>query len=123
MTHPRYMVRKPEDVTPPDDQEEFERASDFFITAPTSGAPNDFEIAPLTAIRYGVDDIFGQNYYVVGDDDDGSQWGVPIHDSCWQIFQRISQLRLGKIDLQGFMALWEVSYLNILSDLTSKVAS
>jgi hypothetical protein len=115
MTRPRYIVRNPEEATAPDDEEEFERTSNFFITARTSGPPDDFETAPLTAILYGVDNLFGQNFHVAGDDnDDDSQWGVPIHNSCWQMFQRVSQLLLGKVDVQGFMALWEVSHFTIL---------
>ena len=103
----RYVVLKNEGAVPPADEEEYERNSDCFITTCTTRPPSDFETGPFAAVRYGVEDLFGQNYHVL--DDITMTWGFPIHDSCWQIFQRVSMLRLRVVDLQGLFALWEVN--------------
>lgn len=108
MNLPRYIVLKPKDFdTEPEEQEDYERKSDFFVTSQTTCPPDDFEPGDLAHVRFGVDNFFPQNYSVV--DWDEQEWGVPVHDSCWKIFERVSKMRLGEVDLQGFMALWTVS--------------
>jgi hypothetical protein len=111
------MVLKPAFVTPPPDEEEFERVSDCFVTACTR-VVNDNGASRWVLERYGIDGLFGENHFVGYHQMKGKWrvggpftpvWGIPIHDACWQIFQSVSILRLGIVDLQGFFALWEVS--------------
>lgn len=105
MNLPRYIVKKPVDATPPPDEEDYEHDSDYFVTAPSTGPPNDFEMGPLSRVRYGVDFLITQGYRSL----DFSPTGIPVHYPCWQIFERVSKLRSGLVDIQGFAALWEVS--------------
>jgi hypothetical protein len=108
MNLPRYIIQKPTDGSAEKEhQEYYERKSDFFITSQTTEPPDDFEPGRLSHVRFGIDYFYGQNYMVVNGDD--QIWGVPIHDACWKVFQRVSEMRLGEVDLQGFMALWFVS--------------
>ncbi len=73
----------------------------------TTNPPDDFEPGELANVRFGINNFFPQNYSVLDDNDQGC--GVPVHESCWKIFERVSKMRLGEVDLQGFMALWSVS--------------
>lgn len=95
-----------------EEQPDYERESDFFVSAQTTEAPDDFETGNLSKIRFGVDWFIGQNYDigVAGEDE---HFGVPVHAHCWEIFERVCRLKLGAVDLQGFMALWWVSIINV----------
>lgn len=107
MNLPRYIVRRPKDTELDGEGAEYENDSDYFLTSQTTCPPDDFEPGELEHVRYGIDNFFPQNYTVVSNDD-GMDVGVPVHDACWKIFERISKMRLGNVDLQGFMALWFV---------------
>ena len=115
MMHPRYIALKPAGADPPNDEADYERESDFFVTALTTGPPDETQHAPFEEVRYGVDSLYPYNYKCFRRDD--MDWGIPIHDSCWKIFQRVSNLRLGHVDLQGFAALWEVDIPSILGNI------
>jgi hypothetical protein len=108
MNLPRYIVRKPSHADPDEAEADYEKSSDFFITSQTTCPPDDFEPGELVHVRYGVSNFYPENYDV-GVDFDESGWGVPVHDACWKMFERISSVKTGEVDLQGFMALWFVS--------------
>lgn len=110
---PRYIVRKPRNAEPDKEETDYEKNSDFFITSQTTCPPDDFEPGGLAHVRYGVYTFFPQNYEV-GVNFDESGWGVPVHDACWKIFERVSKMRIGEVDLQGFMALWFVSIFSVI---------
>ncbi|KAF7870596.1 hypothetical protein EAF04_004340 [Stromatinia cepivora] len=99
----RYIIKKPRNTPEEKDAADYEKCSDFFITDQTTTTQN-YEPGNLPRDRYGVDSFFPQNYLVITDE--GEFFGVPVHDACWKIFERVSKLRLGRVDLQGFMALW-----------------
>ncbi|KAF8850332.1 hypothetical protein BDZ45DRAFT_633073 [Acephala macrosclerotiorum] len=105
MNLPRYIVKRPEEMDPDEEATDYEKESNFFLTSQTTCPPDDFEPGDLEHVRYGVDNFFPQNYCVVSMDDDMGV-GVPVHDACWKIFERVCKMRLGNVDLQGFMALW-----------------
>jgi len=110
MNLPRYIVRKPKDADPDpeaEDEEEYESASEFFLTPQTTCPPDHFEPGNLPYFRFDVEYFHGQNHLV--SDENEQPIGVPVHAACWKIFERVSSMRLGKVDLQGFMALWYVS--------------
>ncbi|PVH69996.1 hypothetical protein DL98DRAFT_521866 [Cadophora sp. DSE1049] len=106
MRHPRYIILKPTnwDVEK-EEQNEYERKSDYFVTSQTTEVPDDWEPGELAKIRFGIDTFFPRNYGISTHSDE-MQVGIPVHASCWEIFERVSKLRLGEVDLQGFMALW-----------------
>jgi hypothetical protein len=114
MNLPRYIVRKPLHAFLEKDDEDYEKISDFFITSQTTTTPDDFEPGEFAYVRYGVQSFEPINYEVTpGLAFQGSPpspwWGIPVHDACWKIFERISKKRTGEVDLQGFVALWAVS--------------
>lgn len=108
MRFPRYIIQKP---TEPDlqdkEQEDYKLASDFFITRQSTQVPDDFEPGALERVRFGINWFLPQNYAITVHSD-GNPTGVPVHDACWKIFERVSKSRLGEVDLHGFMALWYV---------------
>jgi hypothetical protein len=117
----RVIVLKPAFAVPPPDEEDYERVSDCFITAPLTVELDYFWGWWPATNRYGVNRLFPENSLDqafqrdVRINPDGStislssSWGFPLHDACLQIFKCVSTLRLGAVDLQGFFALWEVS--------------
>ena len=108
MRHPRYIIHKPKDeVFEDEEQEDYERASEYFVTSQTTEVPDDYEPGALSKVRFGIDHFFPQNFEVLSGND-GMAVGVPVHDACWKIFERVSKSKLGEVDLQGFMALWHV---------------
>jgi hypothetical protein len=112
MNLPRYIVRKPSNANPEKDDEDYERISDFFVTSQTTKPPDayDFDPGELAYVRYGVHTPEPVNYEVLALDFQGGEWwGIPVHDACWKIFGRISRMRTGEVDLEGFVALWAVS--------------
>ncbi|PQE32796.1 F-box-like domain-containing protein [Rutstroemia sp. NJR-2017a WRK4] len=98
----RYIIPKPKNTVDEEDAPDYEKCSDYFITDQTITTQDHFENGDLPRVRYGVDYFFAQNSDVV----EGDEMGVPVHDACWKMFEYISRLRFGKVDLQGFMALW-----------------
>lgn len=103
----RCIIPKPKDAPEEEDEADYEKSSDFFITVQSITTQEHFIPGRLPRYRYGVDSdsFFAQNHRR----NDDEEFGVPVHDSCWKIFERVSKLRLGRVDLQGFMALWHVS--------------
>lgn len=111
MILPRYIVGKPLVGYTDEEQADYERASDFFITPQTIHQIGNNEPGEFAFQRFDVnsgDTFLPQNYDVMGD---GRRFGIPVHDACWRIFERVSMLRLGRVDLQGLVALWWVSLL------------
>ncbi|KAH6691128.1 hypothetical protein BKA61DRAFT_742527 [Leptodontidium sp. MPI-SDFR-AT-0119] len=90
MRHPRYIIQKPTNRNVKDeDQEDYERAKPGI----------------LAKVRFRIDTFLPQNYGPIEHSDENPV-GVPVHDACWKIFERVSKSKLGSVDLQGFMALW-----------------
>ena len=114
MTLPRYIVGKPSHGYENEEQADYERASDFFITSQTAeqvdnNAPGAFDVQrfDLSHCCHNGDCAFlPQNDDVMGD---GRRFGIPVHDACWKIFEKVSEMSSGKVDLQGLVALWWVS--------------
>jgi len=109
MNLPRYIVKKPLELNEEDEgvQEDYESRSEYFVTSHTirptvQRAYN----SPLSLVRFGIEYFRPRNCAVL--EEDGNAYGIPIHDACWKIFERVCTLRLGGVDLQGFVALWWV---------------
>ncbi|KAF7898650.1 hypothetical protein EAF00_005096 [Botryotinia globosa] len=103
----RYIIKKPENVPEEEDAPDYEKCSDYFITDQSITTQDHWQPGDLPRYRYGIDSFLAMNHEVV--DKHGFPRAVPVHDSCWKIFERVSELRLGRVDLQGFMALWHRS--------------
>ncbi|KAM3075412.1 hypothetical protein ACMFMG_007150 [Clarireedia jacksonii] len=99
----RYIIPKPENTVDEEDAPDYEKCSDYFISDQSITTQDHFEPGELPRIRYGVDYFFVQNSEVVAD----PEVAVPVHAACWKIFEHVSKRRFGRIDLQGFMALWQ----------------
>jgi hypothetical protein len=107
MRFTRYIIPKPKDTVDEEDAPDYEKCSDYFISDQSITTQDVFDAGELPRVRYGVNWFCAQNSEVGGGDD----MAVAVHDACWKMFEHISQLRFGKVDLQGFMALWWVSSL------------
>ncbi|PVH89599.1 hypothetical protein DL98DRAFT_564913 [Cadophora sp. DSE1049] len=79
-----------------------EGGSQFFVSDEID-APLDGENITLPEEKFGVSDFMPQNYPSTAND---IPIGIPIHTTCYSIFSRISIQQLGRIDLDGFAALW-----------------
>ena len=112
MRLPRYIIRKPTNWDfDMEEQNEYERRSDYFVTSQSTEPPDESKPGPLSKVRFGVNEFYPSNYVRPRDlaPSEGTRpVGIPVHDGCWKIFERVSKLRLGYVDLQGFMALWHV---------------
>ncbi|KAL2075541.1 hypothetical protein VTL71DRAFT_484 [Oculimacula yallundae] len=95
----RYILREPVDVGVEGGK------SEFFVSAETIDTPIERGSGTLREELYGVNSFVGQNYPMSGyrGEDDVA---IPVHDACWKIFERVSMKKLGRVDLDGFVALW-----------------
>lgn len=99
MRHLRYIIQKPTNRNVEDeDQEDYERASNFFVTSQTTGVRHDLEPGILAKVRFRIDTFFPQNYGPIEHSDEHPA-GVPVHDACWKTFERVSKSKLGSVDL------------------------
>lgn len=104
----------------------YERKSDYFVTSQTTEPPDDSNPGPLSEFRFGVDECYPRNYVLPQDlalPEGTRPIRIPVHDGCWKIFERVLKLRLGDVDLQGFMALWRVCVWRILKLVVKLMAS
>jgi len=97
-----------------EDQKNYERRSEYFVTSQTT-APitTEWVDGSLERIRFGIRELVPENFSIwptePSDDlSDEPSTGIPIHDACWRIFERVCRSRLGAVDLQGFVALYWV---------------
>lgn len=94
-----------------EEQNEYELNSDYFVTSQSTKPPDESNPGPLSEVRFGVNEFYARNYVRPADlapSEETRPVGIPVHDGCRKIFERVSKLRLGDVDLQGFMALWHV---------------
>jgi hypothetical protein len=115
MSLPRYIIRKPPrpyaDPTLENEvQSDYEKNSDFFLSSQTTGPPRgNADHGPFSQIRYGITDCLPQNYDIAQGRVMRSELGIPVRGACWKILERVCELRVGEVDLQGFVALWWLS--------------
>ena len=106
MRYPRYIIEKPINAFPENHEADFEKNSTYFLT-PRSVIPPDCDQEPkLEHVRYGVNNFSAQNCDMGISD---RQFGFPVHDTCWKIFEQVCNAKIGMVDLQGLVALWWVS--------------
>ncbi|CZT40667.1 uncharacterized protein RSE6_00306 [Rhynchosporium secalis] len=91
----RYIHRKLKDGEVEDDAK-------FFISLDT---PVKRGNGKSSDELYGVINFEGQKYPMSGYRGE-EDIAIPVHDSCWKIFERVSMKKLGRVDLDGFVALW-----------------
>lgn len=56
MNLPHYIIKKPSKAEPENDEVDYEKVSDYFITSQTNCPPDDFEPGTLAHVRFGVAD-------------------------------------------------------------------
>ena len=113
------LVGKKEGWEAEEGDEGFEIEGNFFLTGVVDGTP--YETSRMTPTRHGIDSIsYDSILQVVSpafkdrypeqnsltetsktDKDAGGWCGLPFHPTCFEIFKRVSLLRLGSIDVQG----------------------
>ncbi|KAF8854699.1 hypothetical protein BDZ45DRAFT_627362 [Acephala macrosclerotiorum] len=119
----RYLVRKPKrngvgdenEDSESEEEKEYEKDSEYFFTAPTTHIPLSDITKTLKFSKYGVlgSDFCAKNcpaYQSWPSWDDypmTANWiGIPVHSACWKIFEKVSKQKLGRGDIDGFVALW-----------------
>ncbi|KAJ5032724.1 uncharacterized protein L3040_009318 [Drepanopeziza brunnea f. sp. 'multigermtubi'] len=112
MRFSRYIIEKPPgDSFKDEEQADYERNSDYFVTSLTTGTHDHFEHGfPLELALALTASSLRTTPYAILEGDEDSPVGVPEHDTCWKAFKRVCQMRLGEVDLQRFMALWHACY-------------
>ncbi|KAL3457686.1 hypothetical protein BJX64DRAFT_292923 [Aspergillus heterothallicus] len=97
------ILRKPRSWTPADDDMEFEKDGDYFLTGladrmPTSNG--DMEIGPA---RHGVGDgLRSQSaFYWEMTQEELDELGLPFHPTCFELFIQASKKILGKVDIDA----------------------
>lgn len=98
-----------------EEEKEYEKDSEYFFTAPTTHIPLSDITKTLKFSKYGVlgSDFCAKNcpaYQSWPSWDDypmTANWiGIPVHSACWKIFEKVSKQKLGRGDIDGFVALW-----------------
>lgn len=103
------LAVKGEDWQPEADDENFELESHFLLTGVGDGSPGDRPLQGLKPARHGISRIFIEN---VGTEPSlgVAETGLPFHPTCFQIFKKVSLLRLGTVDVQGLWVWREKMY-------------
>ncbi|MCJ1433844.1 hypothetical protein MMC27_003209 [Xylographa pallens] len=98
------LVQKEPDWEPQPDDQDFELESDYFLTGVGCSQPDRGPLNISKTARHGAD-----NFYLFNLIDDNFVVGttnydtiaLPFHPACFEIFKKVSQLRLGNIDVEG----------------------
>lgn len=107
-----YIVEKPDGELSSTANTIPENDSDYFIPSVNYGIVEEvegivFKIVPnrkrLIVPANWPDPNWNQNQPT------RASLGIPVHVWCWNIFEKVCRTNLGKVDLQGFAALWNVS--------------
>ncbi|RWQ92608.1 hypothetical protein C8Q69DRAFT_83781 [Paecilomyces variotii] len=98
----RCLLRKPDDFTPEDGDEDFEKDATCFLTdVAAHRGPVIYRSGPFRTSRHGVTEA-----KITNDNDAfGGEWGMPFHPTCFEIFKRVCLAKLGYVDIDG---LWRV---------------
>lgn len=107
------LVKKEAGWLPEDDDQTFERDTDYFLTGLGDGSPDEGPLEDIEPARHGVSELLIYNivsevirdepthmvlmHQLVVDDD----WGLPFHPTCFEIFKRVSIRHLGRVDVEG----------------------
>ncbi|KAI9709191.1 MAG: hypothetical protein M1812_007776 [Candelaria pacifica] len=91
------LVKKEDGWKEEDGDQEWERESEYFLTGWGDGSPDESPLEDITPPRHGVDSLIISNICYSDDEDEG----LPFHPSCFEIFKKVSLLRLGTIDVHG----------------------
>ena len=113
------LLEKEEKWQPQPDDQDFELDSNYFLSGVGDGSPDEGPLEELTPVRHGVNStlitncIYGVGYSFivvpfvkcgsVSDDyqNEDDKDGLPFHPTCFEIFKRISKLRMGVVDVEG----------------------
>ncbi|CAD6584366.1 MAG: hypothetical protein ASARMPRED_001748 [Alectoria sarmentosa] len=89
------LVKKDADWMPEDDDQDFEIEGDYFLTGVGDGSPDEAPLEDIAPSRHGISDII---LYNMADD---PELGLPFHPTCLEIYKKVCEIRIGRIDLEG----------------------
>ncbi|KAL2061910.1 hypothetical protein VTL71DRAFT_7288 [Oculimacula yallundae] len=95
---PQCLLRKDENWEQEDDDQEFEKTSNYYLTGLSDMPPDEGWATELKPVRHGLEEVWVSNVSVMGFEDDQS---MPFHPACFEIFKKVSINRLGLIDVHG----------------------
>ena len=106
------LVKKESDWTPEPDDQDFEFESDYFLTGISDRTlASRSLLIDIKPIRHGC-----ERQFISNDENDGGNHalpvslclmaeltssGVPIHPTCFEIFKKVSLIRLGHVDVES----------------------
>lgn len=80
---------------PADDDCDFEIEAGCFLTGFSDGSADEAPLENITPVRHGISDI------IVFNMNDDIESGLPFHPTCFEIYKKVSEIRIGKIDTEG----------------------
>ncbi|KAF2641925.1 hypothetical protein P280DRAFT_468412 [Massarina eburnea CBS 473.64] len=96
---------KNSDFVPQDDDEDFEKEGDFFLSGLGDYMPSrDIDCPRVTPPRHGCRQPHAENHNWGLDFEDPH--AMPFHPTCFEVFKRVSLLQNGNIDVSGLMDWW-----------------
>jgi hypothetical protein len=103
------LVRKPRgykfDALP--DDEEFETTGEFFLSGLSDHMPSrDTDSPCVTPDRHGCGRPHAEN--CMWDSNEASDYAMPFHPACLEVYKRVSSLTLGKIDINVLTSWWSL---------------
>jgi hypothetical protein len=103
------LVRKPQgyifDNLP--DDEEFETTGEFFLSGLSDYMPSrDMDSPRVTIARHGCDRPHAEN--CMWDSSEASDYAMPFHPACLEVYKRLSSLTIGKIDINLLTSWWSL---------------
>lgn len=91
------LVKKEPGWMPEDGDQDFEIEGDYFLTGIGDGSPDESALEDIQPVRHGVDSIIICN---TGED---PEFGLPFHPTCFEIFKKVCEIRIGRIDIEGLV--------------------
>ncbi|KAK5720216.1 hypothetical protein LTR15_007489 [Elasticomyces elasticus] len=101
------IAAKPEDWQPEIGDKDYEIDATYCFVAGVSKCPDEFEAGELTPTRHGLSDTMINNEAMEGLGSE-EEWAIPIHEACFQMFERVSREKIGKVDIDGLWRLRDI---------------
>ncbi|KAK5739442.1 hypothetical protein LTR17_005347 [Elasticomyces elasticus] len=101
------IAAKSEDWQPEVGDKDYEVDATYCFVAGVSHSPDEFSAEEMTPVRHGLEQTMINNEAMEGLGSD-EEWAIPVHEACFQMFERVSREKLGKVDLDGLWRLRDI---------------
>ncbi|KAF7553515.1 hypothetical protein G7Z17_g3558 [Cylindrodendrum hubeiense] len=101
------LVRKPQNWEPEHGDEEFEKSGSFFLSGLSDYMPSrDGPYLEVFPARHSCQTVKAENFLL--DESLRTEYALPFHPSCLEVFKQASLWRHGKIDVEALTGWWEL---------------